>query len=120
MSFEAVQYEQMHGFAARTLKRDANRRQIVTDSSNVVHGLIGLASCFSDTYAVYLSPGGATVTAEKLGMRLSSGVFRISVRRGRRRRWQGVWGVVEGSMPIPEKNHFCLQSDNFGCISRSF
>jgi len=46
-----------------------------------------------------------------------SGVFRISVRRGRRaRRRRRELGVVEGAGPLPPQNNFCPQSDKFGCI----
>ena len=47
----------------------------------------------------------------------ASGVFRISVRRGRRaRRRRRELGVVEGAGPLPPQNNFCPQSDKFGCI----
>jgi len=36
-------------------------------------------------------------------------------------RWhRGLWGVVERSWAPPPKNHFCPQSDKFGCILPHF
>ena len=50
-----------------------------------------------------------------------SGVFKISVRRGRGAIWvEGVGCSGSGWAPSPEKNHFCSQNEKFGCILTRF